>query len=354
MENDIKDESSINDKSSNGDNSCRVIKNNDFSDFSAKRDENFNNDFDQNSAEISSNISDSNNSNNSNNTNENNIRFITVNNPLLELYRSNNAIIKIAYYDYCCCCNESNNLYQVFTKYNSNNNTVKHLFQGKEYISCQDYSCGNYIKNPFTLGVNIIVKIIPELEVKPFAIMEKRFSCSCFCLGRPEIVIKASNNNKILGQIQIPFSMGDTTYKLYNSKDKLKYIIDGDYCQLGIICMKNLCCCLPEAFFEIYEPKNNGEKQIVGTIHRIPGKYEKFYHVLDCYEILFPINASGEERFLLICVVFMIEYQIFRKKFGSLECCCCDCMNSDDPAGTCCNECMRFTCGRCCLEMFRL
>ena len=86
--------------------------------------------------------------------------------------------------------------------------------------------------------------------------------------------------------------------------------------------MKNICCCLPEVFFEIYESKENN--QICGNIQRIPGKYPNFMHVLDCYQILFPTNATGEERFLIICAVFMIEYQIFRSKSGTLECCSCD------------------------------
>ena len=57
--------------------------------------------------------------------------------------------------------------------------------------------------------------------------------------------------------------------------------------------MKNICCYLPEVSFEIYEYKDSEDNKIVGSIHRIPGKYEKFLHVLDCYEILFPQAASG-------------------------------------------------------------
>ena len=58
--------------------------------------------------------------------------------------------------------------------------------------------------------------------------------------------------------------MGDTTYELYNSKDKLKYIIEADYCQTGIVYMKNICCYLPEVSFEIYEYKDSEDNKIVG------------------------------------------------------------------------------------------
>ena len=347
MEKNIKDDISSNDKSSN---SSR-IRSNDIDEFSANKDPNFNTYLDPKNYDISSNLSDLYNPNNNENESEKEVRYVIVNNPLLELYKSKDAIIKVEYND-CCCCSEYNNLYNVFTKVNNSNDSVKFLFQGKEYISCKDYTCCDYIKNPFTIGINRVVKAFPDTVSKSFAVLEKGCNFSCLCCGRPEACIKVKVTNKLLGTIKVPWSMGDTIYQLYNGKDQLKYIIDADYCQLGILCMKNLCCCLPEVFFEIYEPKDIGENKIVGTIQRIPGKYENFMHVLDCYQILFPTSATGEERFLLICVVFMIEFQIFRNKFGSLE--FCDCGYEDTEGEGCCSVCMRHSCAGCCMGCFRL
>lgn len=337
------------DITSNDENSSNRMQNNDISDISQNKEGIINPYLDPNNYDLSSNLSDLYNQDNQQDKKE--MNYITVNNPLLELYKSKEAIIKIEYND-CCCCSEYNNLYNVFTKFNNTNDSVKFLFQGKEYISCKDYSCGDYIKNPFTLDIDKVAKVLPEIKTKSFALMEKGFACSFLCFCRPEIVIKVKATNKVLGRIEVPCSMGDTTYQIYNSKYKLKYIIDADYCQLGILCMKNLCFCLPEVFFEIYEPKDNGSNQIVGTIKRTPGKYDNFMHLLDCYEILFPTNASGEERFLLICSVFMIEFQIFRNKYGTLECCNCDCSAYENES--CCEQCLRHTCAGCCMGIFRL
>ena len=349
MKKNIKNDIPSNDKMSN---SSR-IRNKNFSDFSSNQNPDFNPYLDPNNYDLSSNLSDLYKQNNDNdNETEKQVRYIMVNNPLLELYKSKEAIIKVIYND-CCCCTEDNNLYNVFTKVNNNNNSVKFLFQGKEFISFKDYSCCDYFKNPFVIGINRVIKTIPETITKSFALLEKGCSCSFLCFCRPEAVIKVKATDKIIGYIKIPCSMGDTTYQLFNGKDKLKYIINADYCQLGIICMKNLCFCLPEVFFEIYEKKPNGEKQIVGTIQRIPGKYDNFMHVLDCYQILFPTTASGEERFLLICVIFMIEYQIFRNKFGSLECCSCDCLSDGAEGEGCCLTCRRYSCGGHCIGCFR-
>jgi hypothetical protein len=340
-ENQIKDDISSNDKSSTS-----RIKNSDLSSISGNKYYINNQYLNQNNSDISSNLSDL---YNPNYENQKEVRYMTVNNPLLELYKSKEAIIKVEYND-CCCCSEFNNIYSVFTKVNNNNGVIKYLFEGKEFISCKDYSCSEYCNNPFTLGINKVIKAFPEVKTKPFAKLEKCFSWSCFCFCRPQTVITICSSNKILGKIKIPFSMGDTTYQIYNPKGKLKFVIDADYCQLGIICMKNICCCLPEVFFEIYESKENN--QICGNIQRIPGKYPNFMHVLDCYQILFPTNATGEERFLIICAVFMIEYQIFRSKSGTLECCSCDCGGTSENEN-CCQDCLRHSCLGCCSGLFR-
>ena len=343
MENQIRDDISFNDKSSGR------MQNSDISSISGKKYENNNFEninpyFNQNIGDISSNLSDA---INSYNNQEKEVRFMIVNNPLLELYKSKDAIIKVEYHDYCCC-SESQNTYNVFTKVNNNNEVFKYLFQGKELISCKDYSCSDYCNNPFSLNINKITQITPEINSSPFAKLEKSCSFPCFCFGRPEAVIKIMTSDKFLGQIKMPFSMGDRVYHIYNSKNKLKYIIDADYCQTGIICMKNICGCLPEVYFEIYESKDD-RIQVTGNIHRIPGKYENFMHVLDCYQITFPSNATGEERFLLICAIFLIEYQIFRNKLGTLDCCSCE-SSSTYQSESCCQQCLRFSSFR----MFRI
>ena len=338
----VKDDIDYSEKSS-----YRKSKSNDLSSFYVGKYDNINPSLNQNNFDLSSNLSDLSNPNNLQyESKPKEVRYITVNNPLLELIKSKEAIIKIEYNDCCCCCSDFNNLYNVFIK---NNEIIKFLFQGKELISCKDYSCGSYINNPFTLDINKVTKTFPDIVGKSFAFLEKSCSSPFFCCSRPEIVIKNNNKNIILGKILLPCSMGDTTYEIYNSKDKLKYIIDGDYCQTGILSMKNCCCCFPEACFEIYGSK--GKDQIIGSVQRIPGKYENFMHVLDCYQITFPTEANGEDRFLLICAVFMIEYIIFRNKLGTLECYNCD--YDSYSTGNFCQDCLRFSTFNCCSHCFR-
>ena len=281
--------------------------------------------------------SSSNSSSNNLDNKPNNIKYHIVADPISELTKTNNVIIKIEYQN-CCCINQSNNLYNVFIK---NKNNIKYLFRGEELMPCTDYSCCDYISNPFSINIEHVESIGAEISTKEFAKAERSCGIPCFCFCRHELKVTFLKNKNISGKILLPFSCGDTTYKIYNGRNQLKFLVDTDYCQPGILCSKNCCGYLPDVIFDIYNEKNES----VGTIERRPGAFEEFMHVLDCYQIFFPKAITAEDKFLLICATFMIECEIFRDKWGSLEYCgSCDCECSDD----CCADCGY----RCCAEIF--
>lgn len=283
----------------------------------------------------------SNNSGNSELKTSNIIKYSPISEPLQELSKINNVIIKIEYNNFCCL-NHSNNLYHVFIK---NKNDLKYLFRGEELMACTvDYSCCDYIQNPFSLKVQQVLNLDNPVSVKEFGVLEKSYAFPCFCFCRPEYELRNNNNNS-LGRIVLPFSFGDTRYKIYDDKDKLKYIVDTEYCQPGILYPKNCCGYLPEVYFDIYNENNENEK--IGLIARKPGEYREFIHVLDCYQIFFPKNSTLEDKLLLICSAFTIEKEIFRDKWGTLDCCECSCNCGDGDCNEYCLDC----CYRCCAEL---
>lgn len=249
-------------------------------------------------------------------------KYNVADNPIDELSKVNNVIIKIEYDD-CCCLNQTNNLYSVFTK---NNTDVKYLFRAKELMACSDYSCCDYIQIPFFLDIEHIINIKnEEVNSEKFAVAKKYFKIPCLCFCRPEIKVKLNQNKRKIGKIVFPYSYGDTKYKIYNDKEILKYVVDTEYCQPGILFTKNCCGYLPDVVFDIC----NDNEDSIGTIERRPAAFEEFMRVLDCYHIFFPKDASFEDKFLLICASFMIENQLFKDKWGSLDCCggyceCCE------------------------------
>ena len=214
-------------------------------------------------------------------------------------------------------------------------------------MPCTDYSLFKYIQKPFCLNIEHVLKIDKEVSTREFASAQKSCTIPFLCYCRPEIKVKIGRNNNLCGKIVLMFSCGNTEYRIYGAKNKLKYIVDTEYCQPGILCTKNCCGYLPDVIFDILDEKNNS----VGTIERRPGAFEEFMRVLDCYQIFFPKNASFEDKFLLICATFMIESEIFRDKWGSLDYCTgcnCDCDCSCECNENCCVDCGY----RCCAELF--
>ena len=269
------------------------------------------------------------------------VKYNVVSDPINELKKVNNVIIKVEYQN-CCCINQSNNLYNVFIKDKTN---IKYLFRAEELMPCTDYSCWKYIKKPFCLNIEHVIGIGNEINTNKFAIAEKCCTIPLLCLCRPEIKVKFCKNKNICGKIVLTFSCGNTKYEIYDGKNQLKYIVDTDYCQPGILCTKNCCGYLPNVIFDIL----NEKEYTVGTIERKPGAFEEFMRVLDCYQIFFPKDATFEDKFLLICTTFMIESEIFRDKWGSLDYCGCDCECSDD----CCADCGYRCCAEICASFFR-
>ena len=260
--------------------------------------------------------------------------------PYNELSKIKDVIIKVQYQD-CCCFSISNNLYNVFTK---NKKNIKYLFRAKELMSCTDYSLCQYFKRPFSLKIEHVSSVGEEIKTEEFATAEKIGIISCFCFCRPEIEVMLKNKD-LVGTIQIPFSFGDTKYTIFTKEKKLKYIIDTEFFQSGILCPKNCCGCMPEVSFDIYDDKFEKD----GTIERKPGGFKEFMYVLDCYQIIFPKTASVEEKLLIICTAFMIEYQIFRNKWGSSV----GCWYCEDPED-CCAYCGDHFCTNCLSNCFRL
>jgi hypothetical protein len=251
------------------------------------------------------------------------VKYNVVSDPYNELSKIKDVIIKIEYKDVGGCLSLSNNLFNVFTK---NKNNIKYLFRSKELRKCTDYSLCQYCKRPFSLNIEHVSSIGEEIKTEEFATAEKIGIISCFCFCRPEIEVMLKNKD-LVGTIEIPCSFGDTKYTIFAKEKKLKYIIDTGCFQSGMLCPKNCCGCKPEVYFDIYDDKYEKD----GIIERKPEGFKEFMYVLDCYQIIFPKKASVEDKLLIICTAFIIEYQIFRNKWNcSVDGCYCE-----DPEECC-------------------
>ena len=130
--------------------------------------------------------------------------------------------------------------------------------------------------------------------------LEKPFSCACFCCCRPELTAKYANGN-VFGRVTEPYCVLKTTFNVYDASNQLKYIIVFDCCDWG--------CCDYNA--NIYKADN--ENIAIGTISKKATLKDLF---LSCttFEIVFPNDATPDDKMLIISNVLLIDYRMFEKK----------------------------------------
>ena len=115
---------------------------------------------------------------------------------------------------------------------------------------------------------------------KPFLRAQKPCCEGCLCFCRPLMNVKLEENQKHIGKIREPFTCCGHDYKIYDDRNNLIYqVIDNEIM------------------------KNNEEK---GFIKKAIIPIGEYFPKDETYEINFPLDASPEEKILLICTALLI------------------------------------------------
>ena len=143
---------------------------------------------------------------------------------------------------------------------------------------------------------------------KFFISAKKGCGCGFCCLCRPTLDINLSKDNSYLGRIREPCTCCDIETEIYDKNNELKYIIVGNCCQFGLCCGSSA-----EKLTEInFKIKSNGQN--VGVMKKLSSSMGEYFSKADSYKIVFPNDATPEEKMLLICAGLLIDYQNFEKK----------------------------------------
>jgi len=159
---------------------------------------------------------------------------------------------------------------------------------------CQRTFCGSG-QIAFNMDVNLY-----DTGTK-FADLDKPFSCACCCCCRPEMTCKYTSNEKVFGKVTEPFTCCKPTYNVYDANEQLKYIVE-----FGCF---NCACCDYEA--NIYKPDN--QDQAIGTVIK-KATAADFFFKTTTFEIVFPNDATPDDKMVLISDVLLIDYRMFEKK----------------------------------------
>lgn len=231
--------------------------------------------------------------------------FIYFSDPLIELSQCSYAIIRqpIECLTYCTeCCTD--NTYDVFVKTSTQ---LEYAFKCKEKSSCCSRSCCTQGCRGFNIQIIHITSIF-ELKnniSKPFIEINKPYNCECCCANKPNIEVILINLRQSIGTIKANFNMCSTpNIEIYNSINCLRYKIVGECCQTGICGPIGVKLC--DINFKIM--KDNFE---VGKLTKLGSSLGKFFSKGDSYQLIFPIDATPEEKMLLIIAGLLIDYLAF-------------------------------------------
>ena len=241
------------------------------------------------------------------------IQYVYVPDPMAELAMSTGVLIKqqAQFLEQITGC-ESPNRYYVFSQ--SPQGGMKLLFKCKEYSECCMRNCCPAKSREFNMAVKHIATAanLNEDFNTPFVDIRKPFKCTCFCLDRPEMLIKYGANNQPLGRIKQPYTCFDPMFSTYDSTGNKRYTIHADCCQCGLLCANNFLGKLSEVTFHIYS-NGNMTSPPSGSITKKSATASELVTSADSYQVNFPRDATPEDKMVLIAAGLMIDYQFFEE-----------------------------------------
>jgi len=222
--------------------------------------------------------------------------------PELETLQKVNIIQEVECIDCCCyCCTQ--NKYGIIDPL-----TEQKLFDLKENSFCLErcccFSCRGFMMKINNTGGNVRNTYDGEK------------GCSLPCLlgngcGQPSIkVTLTAPNNKFLGSVKMDydnccFSLCSHKIVIRNEKKEIKYHIQRNCYCIGCYCGIFPKCC--DVLYTIYQGS-----QALGEVKKLKcSSCYTFCPKGDNYSIIFPPNASVEEKFLIIIGAILLDYISF-------------------------------------------
>lgn len=243
------------------------------------------------------------------------LQYAYVQDPLTELESCTGVIIRQQpeFFEAIVGC-ETPNRYHIFGQ---SPQGMKYLFKCMERSDfCMRMCCPSGIRE-LNMEMNHVVNVGGQTSSKKFANAYKPFKCPCFCCNRPEILVNLGDQSSYIGKIRHMFTCCDPEFEVIESNGNLKYFVNADCCQCGLLCANNICGKLSPAVFNIYAA---GSNNIVAKISKMGA--QSFSEVItdaDSYTVNFPQGSSAHDKLLLIALGLLIDYQYFETKAGEDE-----------------------------------
>ena len=196
------------------------------------------------------------------------------------------------------------------------------LFDSKDLSpTCSHNCCPNQAKSvKMEIGSHGIGKGIRQ----SFAIFEKPYRCACLflcaCCTRPTFNIFINGGKEKIGFIREIRTACDPTLNVFSKNNVLRYTISGSCCQCGYCC-RDLCCGMcNSATFSIYNGADDKKEKPEGTISKIKFSGNKVKPDYEQSTIVYPIQASCEDKVLILAAALFIQILYFQNINNTKRC----------------------------------
>ncbi|CAD8211947.1 unnamed protein product [Paramecium pentaurelia] len=144
---------------------------------------------------------------------------------------------------------------------------------------------------------------------------DRQYACTCCCLNRPRLDVQYVENgqNKSLGYIINPQYCCTLGCHIYDSDDKLKYIIEGSCCQCYFWCR---CPCSDQCNKVDFDIKTSNGEVVAPMKKEAKGCCQNWADFTDNISVVFPQNASKEDKALILAATIFFDYMYFENKDG--------------------------------------
>ena len=153
--------------------------------------------------------------------------------------------------------------------------------------------------------------LMNRIKVNNYLTVDKPFSFPCMSHCRPKLEV--FHNEKLLGYIKEPNEFCcDPVFEIYNNSNQLIYKYYTDCCQNGFVfkCIRLGQCC--EVSIDIFKgDKKDYSDNNIGNIRKVFGKCSECIANVCTYFIDFPLEATPEEKILLIMGIILMDYRYY-------------------------------------------
>jgi hypothetical protein len=216
---------------------------------------------------------------------------------------------------------ETPNKYQIYYK-QQNTGQTRCLFICKEMSGCCERQYCKGESRPFQMNVNHCqggVDFGVDFAHSPFAVFNKPYKIQCYCCCRPYMEgYWGGMNGKPIGQVCQPWTCCDPKFQILDDVGKVKYSMTTNCCTCGFLC-GNSCGCFEPVIFPIFEGEeadSSKADQAVGKISKQGMGIQSMIGDNDNFEVMFPTNATLDDKMMIIVSALMIDYSLFEEKQG--------------------------------------